>query len=183
MVALQTPKTNKGWKAVDFNLPGVDGKEYSLSQVSGKNGLLVMFICNHCPFVKAIIDKLVVDAKILQREGIGIVAINANDATNYPEDSYENMISFATTHQFSFPYLHDATQSIAKKYDAVCTPDFFGFNKNLELQYRGRFDESGMQQLTTSKHELLEAMQEVAQKDKFFGHALPSIGCSIKWRD
>lgn len=105
MVALQTPKTNKGWKAVDFNLLGVDGKEYSLKQVSGKNGLLVMFICNHCPFVKAIIDKLVVDAKILQQEGIGIVAINANDATNYPEDSYENMISFATTHKFSFPYL------------------------------------------------------------------------------
>ena len=183
MVALQTPKTNKGWKAVDFNLPGVDGNNYSLKQIAGKNGLVVMFICNHCPFVKAIVDKLVIDANTLQKTGIGVVAINANDARNYPDDSYENMISFAKTHKFSFPYLHDETQSIAKKYDAVCTPDFFGFDKNLELQYRGRFDESGMKQLATSKHELLEAMQEIAQKGKFSGQANPSIGCSIKWRD
>ena len=183
MVALQTPKTNKGWKAVDFNLPGVDGNNYSLKQIAGKNGLVVMFICNHCPFVKAIVDKLVIDANTLQKAGIGVVAINANDAANYPEDSYDHMISFAKTHKFSFPYLHDATQSIAKKYDAVCTPDFFGFDKNLELQYRGRFDESGMKQLATSKHELLEAMQEIAQKGKFSGQANPSIGCSIKWKE
>ncbi len=183
MVALQTPKTNKGWKAIDFNLKGIDGQNYSLAQVAGKNGLLVMFICNHCPFVKAIIDKLVIDANTLQKAGIGVVAINANDAANYPEDSFDHMISFAKAHKFSFPYLHDDTQSIAKKYDAVCTPDFFGFDKNLELQYRGRFDESGMKQLDTSKHELLEAMQEVAQKGKFAGHAMPSIGCSIKWKD
>lgn len=184
MVALQAPETNKGWKAVDFNLKGVDGKNYSLAQLKGKNGLLVMFICNHCPFVRAIVDKLVSDANTLQKEeGVGVVAINANDAASYPEDSYDNMINFAKTHKFSFPYLHDETQMLAKKYDAVCTPDFFGFNKDLELQYRGRFDESGMKQLASSRHELLDAMREIAHKGSFSGQAIPSIGCSIKWRD
>lgn len=182
MPPLETPKTDKGWKAKDFNLKGVDGKKHSLSELAGKNGLLVMFICNHCPFVKAIIDKLVIDVAILQKEGIGVVAINANDAASYPEDSYENMIEFAKSHRFTFPYLHDETQAVAKNYDAVCTPDFFGFSKNLELQYRGRFDESGMKQLASSKHELLEAMREIAEKGAFTGQEKPSIGCSIKWK-
>lgn len=182
MVALQPPVCNFGWKAQDFNLKGIDDKLHSLSAVKGEKGLLVMFICNHCPFVRAIVDKLVADCQELQKLGLGVVAINANDPVNYPEDSFEKMKVFAREHSFTFPYLVDDTQDVAKAYDAICTPDFFGFNSKLELQYRGRFDESGMQQLTHSKHELLEAMQEIAQKGLFKGEQHASIGCSIKWK-
>ena len=182
MVALQPPPTNKGWKALEFNLRSIDQHNYTLNQVKGPNGLLVMFICNHCPFVKAIIDKLVIDCTNLQKQGVGIVAINANDASVYSDDSFENMIKFAKEHHFTFPYLHDSTQEVAKKYEAVCTPDFFGFNSKLELEYRGRFDESGMKQLPHSKHELLEAMTEIAKTNNFTGNEMSSIGCSIKWK-
>lgn len=182
MVALNPPPVELGRKAVNFSLKGVDGKEYQLSDVAGKNGLLVVFICNHCPFVKAIIENIVIDAKKLQEAGVGVVAISSNDTMEFPEDSFENMKIFAKEHKFTFPYLFDDTQKVAKEFDAVCTPDFFGYNSKLELQYRGRFDDSGMQKKPNSKHELLEAMLEVAQKGLFSGEQKASIGCSIKWK-
>lgn len=182
MVALQPPVCDFGWRAQDFKLKGADDKLYNMNEIKRENGLLVMFICNHCPFVRAIVDKLAVDCKELQKLGIGVVAINANDPVEYPDDSFEKMKVFAREHNFTFPYLIDETQDVARAYDAVCTPDFFGFNSKLELQYRGRFDESGMQQLPQSKHELLEAMREVAQNGVFKGEQRSSIGCSIKWK-
>ncbi len=182
MAALQPPLCDFGWKARDFKLKGTDDKHHSMSEIQGEKGLLVMFICNHCPFVRAIADKLAVDCKELQNLGLGVVAINANDAVEYPDDSFEKMKVFAREHNFTFPYLIDESQDVAKAYAAVCTPDFFGFNSRLELQYRGRFDESGMQQLPQSKHELLEAMREVAQNGVFKGEQHSSIGCSIKWK-
>ena len=138
MTLTKTPICNFGEKAKDFKLKGTDQKIYSLIDFKGKNGTLIMFICNHCPYVKAVTKDIVEDCKELKKIGINSVAICANDADNYPEDSFENMIEFAKKHQFDFPYLNDDTQIIAKTYDAVCTPDFFGYNKNLELQYRGR---------------------------------------------
>ena len=138
---IQTPICDFGQKAHDFKLKSTDNKIISLNDVKGENGTLIMFICNHCPYVKAVTKDIVEDSKKLNDFGINTVAICANDAENYPEDSFENMILFAKKHQFSFPYLVDETQEIAKTYDAVCTPDFFGYNKNLELQYRGRLRE------------------------------------------
>ncbi|NDF12976.1 MAG: thioredoxin family protein [Proteobacteria bacterium] len=183
MVALTTPVVNIGWNAMDFSLKGTDGKMYSLKNVRGEKGLLVMFICNHCPFVKAIVDKLVVDVKTMQKNGIGVVAISSNDAVAYPEDSFDNMVKFARKHGFTFPYVIDETQAVAHGYGAVCTPDFFGFDANGALQYRGRFDSAGMTPKPDSEHDLLKAMLEISITGKAPPEQIPSIGCNIKWKE
>ena len=182
MALEHTPICDFGWSAPDFALKGTDGKIHSLQDVKGENGTLIMFICNHCPYVKAIITRLVDDVKKLQSQGIGVVAIMSNDTEAYPADSYENMQAFAAGHGFTFPYVIDEDQTIAKAYDAVCTPDFFGFNKDLGLQYRGRFDTAGRNAPgADNRHELLEAMQQVAKTGQGPKDQIPSMGCSIKW--
>jgi peroxiredoxin len=182
MAALETPPVKLGWKAPDFRLKGTDGHYYSLAEARGPKGLLVMFICNHCPFVQAIAGKLTRDAKELAALGIGSVAIMSNDTDDYPDDSFENMIRFKEKHGFPFPYLIDETQQVAKAYDAVCTPDFFGFDADLALRYRGRLDASGMKHIEGGKRELFEAMKQVAATGQAPAEQMPSIGCSIKWR-
>ena len=177
------PVCEFGWKARSFTLPGTDGIEYSLDDVRGSDGLLVMFICNHCPYVLAVLDRIVRDAKDLQKLGVGVVAISSNDVETYPEDSFDNMKKISDKYNFPFPYLFDETQKVAKAYNAVCTPDFFGYNKSLKLQYRGRFDSSGMQpKKKSTKHDLLEAMLQVAKTSKGPEEQIPSVGCSIKWK-
>lgn len=183
MAALETPPVTIGWKAKDFKLKGTDGKTYSLSDAKGPKGLVVMFICNHCPFVQAIAGKLARDMRELQSLGIGSIAIMSNDVENYPEDSFDNMKRFKEKHGFPFPYVIDETQTVAKAYDAVCTPDFFGFDAGLTLQYRGRLDDSGRQKKQDGARELFEAMKSVAATGKAPAVQKPSIGCSIKWRD
>lgn len=182
MPALETPEAKIGTKAPGFLLPGVDGKNYTLEDVRGPKGVLVMFICNHCPYVKAVIDRVVSDATELKREGIGVVAIMSNDTVSYPEDSFENMKKFAADKNMPFPYLLDESQNVAKAYDAVCTPDFFGYNAQLELQYRGRLDESWQMIISNPKRELLLAMKEVAATGATSLLQHSSVGCSIKWR-
>jgi len=183
MPALAPSVCDFGWKAPDFTLPGTDGNTYTLSDVTGENGTLVMFICNHCPYVKSIADRLVTDCTLLQDQGIGVAAISANDPMSHPDDSFDNMKSFAEQHHFSFPYLFDETQDVARSYDAVCTPDFFGFNNKLELQYRGRFDASGSKfDAPPSRRELFEAMSQIAKTGNGPAEQTASIGCSIKWR-
>ena len=182
MTLTKTPICNFGEKAKDFNLKSVENKQISLNDIWGKNGTLIMFICNHCPYVKAVIKDLVDDVKFLDKLGIKSVAIMSNDVKNYPEDSFENMISFSKLNDFSFPYLIDETQDIAKKYGAVCTPDFFGYNKNLELQYRGRIRE--LKDLTPVKKgdsDLKIAMKLVAETGNGPKKQIPSMGCNIKW--
>lgn len=183
MAALETPPVEIGWQAPDFKLKGTDGKTYSLKDARGPKGLVVMFICNHCPFVKAIADKLARDMKDLAGLGIGSIAVMSNDVENYPEDSFDNMKTFKQQHGFIFPYVIDETQKIAKAYDAVCTPDFFGFDANLTLQYRGRLDDSGMQKKEGGVRELYEAMKKIAETGRAPATQKPSIGCSIKWKD
>lgn len=163
---LDTPLCDFGRKAPGFTLPDTQGNMHTLTSLMGDKGLLVAFISNHCPYVIAIIERLVHDAKLLQEEGIGVVAIMPNDFSAYPDDSPENMILFAKQHNFSFPYLIDETQEVAKAYDAVCTPDFFGFNAQGELQYRGRLDDAKMENKTNRQHELLDAMRMVAKTGK-----------------
>ena len=183
MVSLETPICDFGWKAVDFSLKGVDGKTYSLADVSGPNGTLVMFICNHCPYVKAILDRLVRDVGELQERGIGAVAVMSNDPTEYPEDSFGNMRAVAEANNFTFPYVVDETQEVGRAYAAVCTPDFFGFNADLELQYRGRLDSSRKDPAPAdARRELFEAMAQVAETGQGPRQQTPSIGCSIKWK-
>ena len=182
-MADQPPLCDFGWKAVPFTLPGIDSKTYSLDGLRGKNGTLVMFICNHCPYVKAVIDRIVRDAKELEAYGIGTVAICSNDAVHYPEDSFDNMKQFARAHGFTFPYLYDESQKVARAYDAICTPDFFGFNDKLELQYRGRLDASRKEAGPAhARRELFEAMRDIAETGKGPSEQIPSIGCSIKWK-
>lgn len=171
-----------GWKAVDFSLQGIDGKDYSLSDVAGPKGTLIVFMCNHCPYVRSIIGRLAEEAKALAELGIGVAGINANDPTAYPEDSFENMKAFAQDHGFGFPYLVDPTQETARAYGAVCTPDFFGFNQALELQYRGRLDESRTTLVPNARRELYEAMKRIAETGKGPEDQIPSMGCSIKWK-
>ena len=184
MVLMETPFCNFGEKAFKFNLTDTDGNEWSLTDFTGGNGTLIMFICNHCPYVKAIQRRLVDDVLKLLDIGIKSVAIMSNDANDYPEDSLENMKKVATKFNYPFPYLWDESQEVAKAYDARCTPDFFGYNSSLELQYRGRLDDSGMKtSLSTNNHDLLEAMIEVANTGKGPKHQIPSIGCSIKWKN
>lgn len=184
MVSLQTPICDFGWKAPDFTLPGVDGKTWSLSDVQGPKGTLVMFICNHCPYVKAIRPRLVRDLTELKALGIHAVGIMSNDPSDYPEDSFDNMKAVAREFDFSFPYLLDETQQVAKTYGAVCTPDFFGFNADLQLQYRGRFDESRKETAPEGvRRDLFEAMKEVALSGRGPDDQIPGMGCSIKWKD
>jgi peroxiredoxin len=184
MVSTQTPICDFGAPAPDFSLPGVDGKVWNLQACSGPRGLLVMFICNHCPYVKAINHKLVRDARDLEALGVHSVAIMSNDPEAYPEDSFEQMQRVARQFGYPFPYLIDETQSVARAYGAVCTPDFFGYNANLELQYRGRLDESGRQPDTGDvRRDLYLAMKQVAECGDGPQEQIASIGCSIKWRD
>jgi len=182
MVSLQTPICDFGWKAVDFELLGVDGKRYSLKDVRGEKGLLVMFICNHCPYVKAVREHIVRDCKELKEHGINSIAIMSNDPTDYPEDSFDNMAKVARQFNFPFPYVLDKTQDVAKTYGAVCTPDFFGFNTKLELQYRGRLDASRTNAVPDARRELFEAMLGVARTGQGPREQIPSMGCSIKWK-
>lgn len=181
MASISPPVCNFGWKAPDFNLPNVDGRMVNLKASMGANGLLVMFICNHCPYVKAILPRLIQDCRELQTLGVNTVAIMSNDPADYPEDSAENMQKIAQEMAFPFPYLLDATQEIAKKYDAVCTPDFFGFNNKFELQYRGRFDESRKETAPQSTRDLFHAMKLIAETGAGPKEQVASIGCSIKW--
>ena len=182
MASLQTPVCDFGWKAVDFDLPGVDGKHYSLSNARDEKGLLVMFICNHCPYVKAVRSRIVRDCAELKQHGIGSIAIMSNDTADYPEDSFENMVKVAREFKFPFPYVLDETQETAKAYDAVCTPDFYGFNTKLELQYRGRLDVSRKDAAPDARRDLFEAMLQVARTGQGPQEQIPSIGCSIKWK-
>ncbi|SDF59551.1 AhpC/TSA family protein [Limimonas halophila] len=182
MAALETPVCDFGWQAADFDLPGVDGKRYTLADVRGERGTLIMFICNHCPYVRAIVDRLVADVTALQALGIGAAAIMSNDTESYPADSFENMQAFAREHGFTFPYLLDETQAVAKAYGAVCTPDFFGFNADLRLQYRGRLDASKKEAAPNAERELFNAMKRVAETGQGPAEQIPSMGCSIKWK-
>ena len=182
-MASVAPICDFGWKAPDFSLPGTDGRTWSLADVRGSNGTLIVFICNHCPYVKAIVSRLVRDAGDLKAEGIGVAAICSNDARDYPEDSFDNMKGFARSHGFTFPYLHDETQEVARAYGAVCTPDFFGFNGEDELQYRGRLDASKTSLVPDARRELYEAMTAVARTGRGPAEQVPSMGCSIKWRE
>ncbi len=184
MALEHTPLCDFGRPAPDFTLPGVDGRDRSLAEVKGPGGLLVMFICNHCPYVQAIRGKLVRDARDLQALGVGVVAINSNDAAQYPEDSFDNMIAEARRFGYSFPYLYDEDQSVARAYGAVCTPDFFGYNRDLQLQYRGRLDDAGANPNAGERpRELYEAMRQVAETGKGPRRQTASMGCSIKWRE
>ena len=179
---LDTPSVDFGSKALPFNLADPDGKTHSLDDVMGEKGLLIAFICNHCPYVQAIISRLVEDAKVLQKDGIGVVAIMSNDYNYVPSDSPANMKKFAAHHGMTFPYLVDETQEVGKAYGAVCTPDFFGYNANGELQYRGRLDDVKMQADASNRTpELLNAMQQIAKTGIGPEKQIPSMGCSIKW--
>ncbi|MBF4992225.1 thioredoxin family protein [Methylophilus sp. QUAN] len=183
MASISPPVCDFGWKAPLFNLFSTDKKAVSISDSMGSNGLLVMFICNHCPYVKAILPRLIADVRELQALGINTVAISSNDDFEYPEDSFENMQKIATEMQFPFPYLWDERQTVAQAYGAVCTPDFFGFNKNFELQYRGRFDESRKETAPESTRDLFNAMRLVAETGRGPQEQIASIGCSIKWKE
>ncbi len=181
-MAATTASTALGSPAPPFRLPATDGKTYALHDIAGSNGTVIVFLCNHCPYVKAVVDRLVRDARTLMAEGVGFAAICSNDAEHYPEDSFANMKRFAETYDFPFPYLHDEDQSVARAYSAMCTPDFFGFDARRTLQYRGRLDEGR----TTppppdARRELVEAMRTIAQ-GKAPSDQMPSIGCSIKWK-
>lgn len=183
-MAVKTPICSFGWKAPDFTLPATDGRTLSLSDIRGQTGTLVIFICNHCPYVKAVIDRIVRDVKELQAMGVGVAAISSNDAVTYPEDSFDNMKRFAAQHGFTFPYLYDESQGIARAYDAVCTPDFFGFDKDLGLQYRGRLDASRKEAGPVDlRRDLYLAMKQVVETGHGPTDQIPSIGCSIKWKD
>ena len=180
---IQTPICDFGKKAVPFELKSIDGKILKLDEVKGENGTLIMFICNHCPYVKAVTKDIVEDCNELKKIGINSIAICSNDAVNYPEDSFENMIKFSKENNFSFPYLTDETQEVAKEYDAVCTPDFFGYNKNLELQYRGRVRElRKLIPVRNGESDLLKAMKQVAETGEGPKEQTPSAGCGIKWK-
>ena len=182
MTLTKTPICDFGKKAESFELKSIENKIVSLDDVKGKNGTLIMFICNHCPYVKAVIKNIVKDAKYLETLGVKSAAIMSNDVKNYPEDSFENMISFSKTHKFTFPYLIDDTQEVAKEYGAVCTPDFFGYNKNLELQYRGRIRElKNLKPVGKGDSDLNVAMKLIATSGRGPKIQIPSMGCNIKW--
>jgi peroxiredoxin len=181
-MAAVPPLCDFGWKAPPFSLPGVDGKVHTLESLRGPKGTLVAFICNHCPYVKSIVGRLVRDADDLRALGVNSVAICSNDAEGYPEDSFDNMKTFARQNSFTFPYLRDETQKIARAYDAVCTPDFFGFNGKLELQYRGRLDQSKTTLVPDARRDLYDAMKLVAETGHGPPEQITSMGCSIKWK-
>lgn len=183
-MAVSPPVCDFGWKAPDFALPGTDGKTWTLADVAGEKGTLVMFICNHCPYVQAVLDRIIRDAGDLQALGVGVVAISSNDAAAYPADSFGKMKELAVERGLPFPYLYDESQQVARDYGAACTPDFFGFSADLGLQYRGRLDasrkEAGPADL---RRDLFEAMRQVAETGKGPEEQIPSMGCSIKWKD
>ena len=183
MVRTETPVCDFGLAALDFRLPGVDGKIWTLSEARGKNGLLVMFICNHCPYVNAVIDRIIRDECELNDVGMRSVAIMSNNATNYPDDSFDNMKLLAQRLNFPFPYLYDETQEVAKAFGAVCTPDFFGYNKDLKLQYRGRLDASRKETAPDARRDLFDAMKQIALTGQGPKDQIPSMGCSIKWKE
>jgi peroxiredoxin len=183
MALTETGICDFGWQARDFALKGVDGKTYSLDDVRGRQGTLVVFICNHCPYVRAVIRRLVEEANALKAIGIGTIAIMSNDTDAYPEDSFDNMKAFAVEHGLTFPYVIDETQAVARSYRAQCTPDFFGFNARDELQYRGRLDATRMSFMPGGRRELYEAMTQIAQTGSGPVEQTASMGCSIKWRD
>lgn len=184
MVSLQPPVCEFDEPAIDFSLPGVDGKNWNLASCAGEKGLLVMFICNHCPYVKSIRERIVRDTRELKALGVNTVAIMSNDPTEYEEDSFENMKKVSAEYGFDFPYLLDETQQVAKAYGAVCTPDFFGYNGDLKLQYRGRLDESRKQAAADdARRDLFEGMKQVAESGTGPAEQIPSMGCSIKWKD
>ena len=183
-MAVTPPVCDFGWQAPDFSLPATDGKTYSFADIAGPKGTLVMFICNHCPYVLAVLDRIKRDAAELQELGIGVVAINSNDAVTYPDDSFPKMVEMVEKERFTFPYLHDESQEIARAYDAACTPDFFGFNADGALQYRGRLDASTRQAGPKDlRRDLFEAMKQIAQTGEGPEAQIASMGCSIKWKD
>ena len=179
----QPPVCDFGWPAPEFELLGIDGRQYRLSDIRGPNGALVMFICNHCPYVKAVADRIVRGCAELAPHGVSAIAVMSNDVAAYPADAPDKMKLFAEQHRFTFPYVHDETQDVARAYGAVCTPDFFGFNADLKLQYRGRLDESRKETAPPgARRELFEAMLQVARTGDGPHDQTPSIGCSIKWK-
>ena len=183
MVLLTTQVCDFGKKAVDFILPGIDGRNWSLQQCMGEKGLLIMFICNHCPYVKAVQERIVRDTRELKMLSVGSVAIMSNDPAEYPEDSFDNMTLLAKQLDFNFPYLFDETQQVARQYDAVCTPDFFGYNADFQLQYRGRLDASKKETAPDdTRRDLFEAMKLIAETGRGPQEQIPSMGCSIKWK-
>jgi peroxiredoxin len=182
MVSLTTPSGQLGWPAAPFDLPGTDGRRHTLESVRGTRGTVVMFICNHCPYVKAVVAKIVRDMTELRSHDVGSIAIMSNDPAAYLEDSFDNMKAFAAQHGFTFPYALDGTQAIARVYGAVCTPDFFGFDRDLRLAYRGRLDASGRSTDPAAARELFDAMLSVARTGSAPGVQHPSVGCSIKWK-
>ena len=181
-MSVSSPICNFGEKSYDFNLKSTEEKFVNLNDIKGEKGFLIMFICNHCPYVKAIINFLINDVNYLETIGIKSVAIMSNDTKNYPEDSFENMKKFAKENNFSFPYLYDENQEVANKYSAVCTPDFFGYNNNSELQYRGRIlDAKKLKPMHSGDTELKKAMELISKTGKGPLEQVPSMGCSIKW--
>lgn len=183
MASLETPVCDFGQAAIDFSLPGVDGNQWTLETARGPKGLLVMFICNHCPYVKAVQDRLVRDTIELKAMGVHAIAIMSNDTVNYPDDSFENMKLAAEQNNYSFPYVLDETQTVAKAYGAICTPDFFGYNADLKLQYRGRLDASRKETAPAdTRRDLFAAMKQIAQTGHGPKEQIASIGCSIKWK-
>ena len=182
MALTKTPICDFGKKANNFELKSIDNKIISLNDAKGENGTLIMFICNHCPYVKAVIQDIVSDARLLKNQGISTIAIMSNDTKNYPDDSFEKMLEFSKDNKFDFPYLIDETQEVAKKYGAVCTPDFFGYNYKLELQYRGRIRElKNLKPINTGESDLLKAMKTVVETGEGPKNQIPSMGCNIKW--
>ena len=182
MAAISPPVCDFGWKAAGFELSDTEGKYWTLESLRGPSGLLVMFICNHCPYVMSVIDRLCRDMKDVQALGFGVAAIMSNDVVTYPDDAPDKMKILAREHGFTFPYLFDETQAVARAYGAACTPDFFGFNRDLELQYRGRLDSSGRAPATPeTRRELVDAMHQIAATGKGPQNQVASIGCSIKW--
>jgi peroxiredoxin len=183
VATLQTPAGAIGWQAKDFTLKDAYGSAFRLYDISGPSGTLVMFICNHCPYVRAIADRIARDALDLQKRGVGVIAVMSNDYERYPDDAPEQMKRFAKEHKFSFPYVIDETQDVARAYDAVCTPEFFGFNAALELQYRGRLDASRTTLVPDARRELFEAMCQIVETGRGTAEQQASMGCSIKWRE
>jgi peroxiredoxin len=182
-MAATPPVCDFGWKAVDFSLPATDGKTYLLADVAGPKGTLIMFICNHCPYVIGVLDRLVTLGNDLRSLGIGVAAISANDARDYPQDSFDNMARLARDRGFPFPYLYDEPQTVARAYGAACTPDFFGFNADLDLQYRGRLDASGRNPAPPgTRRDLFEAMKQISETGQGPRDQISSMGCSIKWK-
>ena len=182
MTAASPAVINFDWRAPDFRLSDTKGRVWTLDQLRGSKGLLLMFICNHCPYVRAVVDKIAREGKALRDMGFGVAAVCSNDSSAQPEDSFERMGAFAREHHFSFPYLHDLDQTVARAYGAACTPDFFGFNSELKLQYRGRLDDSGPNPHPGARRELFEAMKQVADTGQGPREQMPAIGCSIKWK-